>query len=383
MSSININSVKSLIEKELFKNIHAINDRKNKNELFNIFQVLGVQENEVIICRFLGELLDPKGSHGMKEKPLKLFIKNVLQVNDETDESLMVADVALEEPVKNEDSEEKNYRRVDIAIHTDKRVYPIEVKIWAGDQPKQLYDYYHYYFDEQKNGRIYYLTVDGHSPSQDSKGNLLEEQYTQLSFTKDIANWIEDIINICDTEIIISSIKQFKTNIENLEGTENMKYTELTNNISFTDNNSLSIEDINTMSFLCHNAKEIIKDIQIKYLYKYIVCNGYNKHSMNIDNAPKPNAYVSHSRLYFDIDNNNSFLAWASVDDCGLYLITNIDEVENWNKDKGCSWVRIYNQNNEYIALKDDYSSDEIIDITEYLNQALEAAKKESSYVSE
>ena len=48
---------------------------------FNIFRVLGVQAKEVIICRFIGELLDPKGSHNMGAVGLRQFLKLVLGEN--------------------------------------------------------------------------------------------------------------------------------------------------------------------------------------------------------------------------------------------------------------------------------------------------------------
>ena len=31
---------------------------------YNVFQVLGIQEKEVVMCRFLADLLDPQGAHG-------------------------------------------------------------------------------------------------------------------------------------------------------------------------------------------------------------------------------------------------------------------------------------------------------------------------------
>lgn len=44
--------------------------RTEGNDAFNIFKVLGIADKEVLICRLLGELLDPKGSHGLGAKPL-------------------------------------------------------------------------------------------------------------------------------------------------------------------------------------------------------------------------------------------------------------------------------------------------------------------------
>ena len=44
--------------------------------IFNIFNVLDIKSKEVIMCRFLSELLTPNGSHGME----KNFLKNLLKL---------------------------------------------------------------------------------------------------------------------------------------------------------------------------------------------------------------------------------------------------------------------------------------------------------------
>ena len=63
-------------------------------EDFNVFRVLGVQTKEVIICRFIGELLDPYGTHGMGIKPLESFFWYVLE--EETPSNLTQARIELE-----------------------------------------------------------------------------------------------------------------------------------------------------------------------------------------------------------------------------------------------------------------------------------------------
>lgn len=48
---------------ELLNNIE-LKKAKDSEKKFNIFCVLGIQYNEVLICRFLGELLNPNGAYG-------------------------------------------------------------------------------------------------------------------------------------------------------------------------------------------------------------------------------------------------------------------------------------------------------------------------------
>ena len=47
---------------------------------YNIFQVLEIESKEVLICRFLGDLLDPNGSHGCKIEFLKRFFNLIIAV---------------------------------------------------------------------------------------------------------------------------------------------------------------------------------------------------------------------------------------------------------------------------------------------------------------
>lgn len=105
-------------------------------ERYNIFRVLGIEDKEVLICRFLGDLLDPKGTHGCGPLFLARFFR-LLGTEAPADAELENAEVVLEEHTDKD-------RRIDIVIHLSNKVYPIEAKIWAGDQDAQLYDYWAY-----------------------------------------------------------------------------------------------------------------------------------------------------------------------------------------------------------------------------------------------
>ena len=140
MESKNIN-----IYEKLFQEINAkmkdFSYEAEKNQVFNIFKVLGIENKEVLACRFMGELLNPQGAHGLREKPLRHFMKSI-DTEPYAEAQLLSANVNLEECIDSDDRE--NPRRVDIAIHIKNDVFPIEVKIRADDQDAQLYDYYHY-----------------------------------------------------------------------------------------------------------------------------------------------------------------------------------------------------------------------------------------------
>lgn len=68
-------------------------DRKAE---YNIFKVLEVTEKEVILCRMLADLLNPYGYHKYGSIFLKLFLEEVLQIKDFTEQELSVAEVYKE-----------------------------------------------------------------------------------------------------------------------------------------------------------------------------------------------------------------------------------------------------------------------------------------------
>ena len=175
---------------------------------YNIFQVLEIESKEVLICRFLGDLLDSNGSHGCKIYFLKHFF-NLLKSEEVSDEELNNAKVVLEEHTDNN-------RRIDIVIHLSTEVYPIEVKIWAEDQNEQLYDYWEY-CSKLNASKIYYLTPTGWSPSEKSVKDLPKDSVKCLSFQNDIRLWLDKCLEdeICKPGVQ-EIVKQFKEVIDRM-----------------------------------------------------------------------------------------------------------------------------------------------------------------------
>ena len=155
---------------------------------FNIFSITGIHYKELPICSFLRELLDPRGSHMQGILFLKTFTLQVLKQNHFTNEDFAKARVYKEVHI------DKN-RRIDILIRISGRLFPIEVKIYAGDQESQLVDYHNYTSKSDSKSVIYYLTLNEQEPSEKSKSNLIKgNQYECISFENDIANWLKRIV---------------------------------------------------------------------------------------------------------------------------------------------------------------------------------------------
>lgn len=141
--------------------------------IFNVFDVLSVQYKEVIMCRMLKDLLDPKGKHGKGNKFLKLFFKVIKESKGEIVPEEVLDNSNIQ--VNTEYSIDGN-RRIDILIRVGARYIPIEVKIYAREQQNQVRDYLNYCQAKQRQAGnkdktvLLYLTLDGHEPSEKSTG---------------------------------------------------------------------------------------------------------------------------------------------------------------------------------------------------------------------
>lgn len=118
-------------------------ERRKRGENFNVFSVLGLSQNETRLhSAFIAELLNPDGSHGLKDAFLKSFVEQILPDFE------FVTDVVKVETEKfigqkNEDSTFGG--RIDLIITNSRRqALIIENKIGASEQEKQLERYSNY-----------------------------------------------------------------------------------------------------------------------------------------------------------------------------------------------------------------------------------------------
>ena len=156
---------------------------------YNIFNVLEINSKEVIMCRFLADLLSPAGQHKCGILFLKSFLQNVLKEYRMSDMLLAHTEVVKEYGIDNE-------RRIDIVIQNAYFLIPIEVKIYADEQEGQCYDYY----KRAKNAPIVYLTRFGDAPSEYSRKEkdgtdiLSPDKIQCISWKDDISDWLTGLI---------------------------------------------------------------------------------------------------------------------------------------------------------------------------------------------
>lgn len=333
----------------------------NAQNTFNVFTVLGIEHKEVILCRFLGELLDPNGSHQMGALPLASFAAQVLNYDTLTETEAQRAYVVLEERIDDD-------RRVDIAIHLKNTVWPIEVKVWADDQVAQLSDYYQYYKKRYQLDSIFYLTPTGWPPSQKSQGTLLAEQIVCLSFMTNIRQWLSNLLPSCKNDAVYTCIKQFIEVIEKMTSS-NEKMHMLKNVLKLTDNGALNnLDEINAALTLLAHKEELQKEIWKRFLRAKLICgDGFAL----ADCESSDLATDKHTLLR--VNYKGTTVAWVCVQD-NLYLYckeTKKEALQNWHgvAGSGYQWIHLAPEGRKIYPMKDCSLKDEDIDICKILQE--------------
>lgn len=164
--------------------------------VYNIFDVLGVEAKEVVMCRFLTDLLHPEGQHGCGILFLKSFFQDILKESRISDTLLAHTNVVSEFTID-------HGRRIDIAIYNTRFFIPMEVKIYAGDQEGQCYDYFEYAKTKSVDGntKIIYLTLSGKEPAECSRKAkdrdelLPKERIMCISWQRDVCKWLTKMLD--------------------------------------------------------------------------------------------------------------------------------------------------------------------------------------------
>ncbi len=183
---------------------------------FNIFTVLDRERKEESThCRLIYEMLSPEGSHRCGDAFLRMFFQDVLG-KPYKEEIIVYREKSIDEG------------RIDLVLEGKSCFYPIEVKIDAGDQYRQIERYAHF-AEKQRKGRsdfdttVYYLTLDGHRPSKMSMGEIPEEAIKCITFPKQIKGWLTRCAEVVKDKANVKVVlDQYIQLIDRLEGTTMM-----------------------------------------------------------------------------------------------------------------------------------------------------------------
>ena len=191
-------TVKTLLA-DVGRCLGAIGESRSKGDAFNVFRLCQVDHYENAHTRIIAEFLNPRGTHGIGDVFLTLFLRQPVIADylkrqgfpkddgfhgwDSLGSAIVVTEEAFPEG------------RCDIAIHWRGWCIVIENKIYAGDQARQLERYAKAVRRTGEKPIVLYLTLDGHSAGTDSVGDV---KYKCISYRKEITDWIADCIGEID-----------------------------------------------------------------------------------------------------------------------------------------------------------------------------------------
>lgn len=207
------NNVEKLLN-EIGKLVVAQNERTKERyshgELFNVFNILGLESKEVRLhSALLAELLRPNGMSGVGNA----FQKAFLAILGLPDNYIVDGRVSVELSIGTTTDSERG--RIDIIMEDGNHAIIIENKIYAQDQPAQLLKYTNFARDNYPHSyRLLYLTLDGKEASDDSAQGC---PYQCISYKNEISKWLAECARISfDRPLVRETIRQYINLIKQL-----------------------------------------------------------------------------------------------------------------------------------------------------------------------
>ena len=207
------NNVEKLLN-EIGKLVVAQNERTKERyshgELFNVFNILGLESNEVRLhSALLAELLRPNGMSGVGNA----FQKAFLAILGLPENYIVDGRVSVELSIGTTTDTEGG--RIDIIMEDGNHAIIIENKIYARDEPAQLLRYTNFAKNNYPYGyRLLYLTLDGKEASDDSAQGC---PYQCISYKNEISKWLEECARISfDRPLVRETIRQYINLIKQL-----------------------------------------------------------------------------------------------------------------------------------------------------------------------
>lgn len=318
---------------------------KAKGETFNVFDILGLQTNEVRThSAFIAELLTPTGSHMMGTTFLDSFLKRLNhQVDFDTNSATAIVEYYIGPINKNQTIG----GRIDILLRDGaNQTISIENKIDAGDQDKQIVRYYNYNSDRNT---VIYLTKFGDEPSENSKGDLIAgEDYIVISYQNQILDWLEDCQALAyDQPIVRESIKQYKILIQ--------KITHTLNNEEDKELNALVTQHLEEASHISTKYHKVTNDLKQKFrkalveeLQSKIIDRDADLHGFTLE--PKKDVTQVHATIWLEHSDSEESKIWFGIEsfsgngngDGVLYIGLYTDRGANLFESNGFDRLNIY-----------------------------------------
>mgnify|MGYP003584777085 CR=1 FL=1 len=256
----------------LLKEVKAIREKYEElsrlnGENFNLFDILDRRTDEVKThSAMISELLNPKGSHGLGDEFLNLFLNLLNSLVADPNNQITIQDaketsVFVEYPIGEINENKTEGGRIDIYLTNKHFNICIENKIFADDQPFQLLRYQN--FLGNKTGKLLlYLTLEEDDPSEKSTINKEQGQdlkkktdYYCISYREHILRWLQECLkSSVSYPILRESINQYIILIKSLTN-------QLTSAIMVDKVRTAILSDISSAEIIKENFDSAIENV--------------------------------------------------------------------------------------------------------------------------
>jgi hypothetical protein len=140
----------------------------------NIFSALRIAHQEIRHSNFLGWLLDPKQTHGLGSKFLKLFLADVLK-----DNKVQLSGIFAQSNLGNA-TVLREWKNIDILIKLDRLVVTIENKVWSGEGNDQLRRYKEIVDSGFKSKNLVYVFLTPYGSDSSMQDSYVNYSYQRI-----------------------------------------------------------------------------------------------------------------------------------------------------------------------------------------------------------
>ncbi len=292
---------------------------------FNMFGILGVNHYENTHSAIICELLNPQGSHGLKNQLLKTFVDDLLSRNIQLQEFCETFET---ETAIAQTEYSTSQGRFDILIEDNcGHAIIIENKIYAEDQQEQLSRYNEFALNKYGAGNylILYLTLYGTEASEQSCKDI---DYIKISHSEFILKWLERCVShAVRFPLVRETINQYINHLKELtnQSINDKMSNEISNIILNNDENlkaafqiSKSITEVKN-ELLKQLMKEIENENRVSNSLKCVksdldAINKWKAFSFTSDKLTEYNLDISFSFELSNMRDGTIGLQWRDIE---------------------------------------------------------------------
>lgn len=283
LACMSLENVSTLNIKNLLERAANIAERSRelsrlRRENYNIFSLLRKESDEVNVhSAFIGDLLDPRGSHEMGGRFAAMFFAQVMDGDD-----------TVGEVVYAETEKWLGNGYADIYLKTEAREIIIENKIDAGDQPEQLLRYNNFLLARtgpDESPLLFYLTKDGSAATKNSIGGK-DIRYRRIRYSEHILNWLQACREAAvDHPPLRETIKQYIHLVKKITN-------QLTDDIMNKELNQLIINNFSTAELVASHFTRAKQELVVSIVKSFVEdlrkkCGDYWNIELELDNYEK------------------------------------------------------------------------------------------------